>query len=407
MKFLNTFFALLLSVFCFAQKKYDVVITNITVINTSTGKAEKGKNIYIKNDQIEITSEVKKIAEPKVQINGTGNYFMPALFDMHVHYPDQHAERFFKLQTAAGIATSRVMKTLPEATEQYKNYTDIPNLKLAYNFFGKETYPLDSIATIISSLKRKGYHFIKIFGIKNEAFFDEVMAAALKNNITVCGHALSNIAANKLLSSGYKSIEHVGYFDKAKTNEALDSLVKIAVKNNVFVCPTLDWSMMVYHSIPQDSLKYRSGYAIGNKLYNIDWDTTYNSFNKTAITQRKQYADFMRNDVAKKIEILKKMRANGLMIIAGSDAEEPYQTPGFSLVDELLLIKKAGYSNLELLKMVTENPMLYFGNKISDNKDFILLSENPLTNISNLSTVKYLIKGSKVTDTKKLIETIK
>ena len=407
MKFLITLFALLFFILSYAQKKYDVVITNVTVINVSSGKTEKPKNVYINDKGIEISTEKKKVSASKVQINGTGKFFMPALYDMHVHYPEYNAERFFKLQTAAGIATSRVMKTLPEDPLVDTVHFDLPYLKLAYNFFGKETYTADSVATIINSLKLKGYHFIKIFGIKNEAYFDEVMAAAKKNDITVCGHALSNIPAQKLLSSGYKSIEHVGLFNKAKSPEALDSLIKLAIKNKVFVCPTLDWSLMVYHSIPEDSLKYRAGYAIGNKLYNVEWDTTYKSYSTTSETKRKQYAEYMKADVAKKIEILKKMRALGLTVIAGSDAEEPYQTPGFSIVDELMLIQKAGYSNSELLKMVTENPMLYFGKQISENKDFILLSANPFLNIANLSTVQYVIKGGTVIDTKKLIQNIK
>ena len=217
MKFLITLFALLFFILSYAQKKYDVVITNVTVINVSSGKTEKPKNVYINDKGIEISTEKKKVSASKVQINGTGKFFMPALYDMHVHYPEYNAERFFKLQTAAGIATSRVMKTLPEDPLVDTVHFDLPYLKLAYNFFGKETYTADSVATIINSLKLKGYHFIKIFGIKNEAYFDEVMAAAKKNDITVCGHALSNIPAQKLLSSGYKSIEHVGLFDKAKS----------------------------------------------------------------------------------------------------------------------------------------------------------------------------------------------
>jgi hypothetical protein len=223
----------------------------------------------------------------------------------------------------------------------------------------------------------------------------------------VCGHPLGKaVPATKLLVSGYKSMEHVGYFDKAKTPEALDSLIDLAVKNSVFVCPTLDWVMMAYHAVAKDSFQYRAGYAVGNKLYANVWDTTYNNTHTQLGIQAEQYKNYAIADIAKKIGILTKMRAKGVKIIAGSDAEEPYQTPGFSLLDELKLIQKAGFTNAELLQMVTTNADLFW-NKKTKQTDYILLSKNPLENIENIGTVEYVIKGSEVIDTKKLLESIK
>jgi imidazolonepropionase-like amidohydrolase len=364
---------------------------------------------------------------------------------MHVHFPEHNIERFLNLQTVAGITNCRIMKsneytlryaTIPEKPvivkkdtfnmvehaknnkknkvhgnlrrdtefEERKKY--FPAMKISYNFFGNETYKTDSIATVINSLKAKGYDFIKVFGVKNDEQFDAIMAAAKANNIMVCGHALGKINAKKLLASGYKSIEHVGYFDKAKSPEALDTLIDLAIKNNVFVCPTLDWVMMAYQAANKDSFQYRAGYAIGTKLYGQEWDTTYTNNTKQFAGQVKQYKDFADKDIAKKISILAKMRAKGVKIIAGSDAEEPYQTPGFSLIDELRLIQKAGFTNAELLKMITTNADLFWNKKIKQT-DYILLSKNPLDNISNLESVEYVIKGNEVIDTKKLLESIK
>jgi imidazolonepropionase-like amidohydrolase len=416
MRILFIAIAFLLSFSTFAQKNsYDLVINNIKFIDVNTGKLFPPSNVYIKNGVVEITNKMMKIAAPKEQIDGTGKYFMPALYDMHVHFPEQNAERFFQLQTAAGITNCRIMKSTKETVAFSRTAKNIPAMKISYNFFGNETYKTDSIATVINSLKAKGYHFIKVLGVKNEEYFDAIMAVAKANDIMVCGHALGKINAKKVLASGYKSIEHVGYFDRAKSPEALDSLIDLAVKNNVFICPTLDWSMMVYHSVPEDSLQYRAGYTIGKKLYNIEWDTAYAATNKQLAGKEKQSADFMRNGVANKIAILAKMRAKGVKIIAGSDAEEPYQTPGFSLLDELKLIQKAGFTNAELLQMVTINAKNFFSNNLANPKmrtlektnGYILLSKNPLEDINNLGTVEYVIKGSEVIDTKKLLESIK
>lgn len=383
---------------------YDVVINNVNVIDVNTGKVTPNMLVLIKNDVIEITNKMVKIAEPKVQIDGRGKYFMPALNDMHVHYPEYYAERFFKLQTAAGITNIRVMKK-PNEVEIFQAAKEIPEMKTAYNFFGNESYNLDSVAIIINSLKDRKYDFIKAFGVRDEAFFDAMMKAAKANNIMVCGHALGKVPAKKLLASGYKSIEHVGYFDKAKTPLALDTLMDLALKNNVFVCPTLDWVMMGYQATPKETFKNRAGFDIGTKLYGIYWDTTYTNNTKQFGGQEKQYKEFAEKDVANKIAILRRMRAKGIKIIAGSDAEEPYQTPGFSLLDELKQIQKAGYTNLELIKMVTINADLFW-NKKTKPTDFILLSKNPLADINNIGTVEYVIKSGTSINCKKLLEDI-
>jgi imidazolonepropionase-like amidohydrolase len=420
MRILFTAIAFSLSFSALAQKNsYDLVINNVNLVDVNTGKTTPATNVYIKNGVAEITNKMMKIPAPKKQIDGTGKYFMPALYDMHVHFPENNAERFFQLQTAAGITHCRIMKSTKETVAFSKKAKNSPAMKISYNFFGDETYKKDSIPLVIKSLKGKGYDFIKVFGVKNEEQFDAIIAAAKANNIMVCGHALGKVPAKKLLASGYKSIEHVGYFDKAKTPEALDSLIDLAIKNNVFVCPTLDWVMMGYQAANKDSFQYRAGYATGTKLYGTEWDTTYTNNTKQFGGQEKQYKDYAINDVAKKIAILVKMRAKGVKIIAGSDAEEPYQTPGFSLLDELKLIQKAGFTNAELLQMVTTNASEFNNfnpNPIKVNKRmdlasakayYILLSKNPLENIDNIGTVEYVIKGSEIIDTKKLLDSIK
>jgi imidazolonepropionase-like amidohydrolase len=391
-----------------AQKAdFDVLITNTNFIDVNRNKVVQEKDIVIKDGNMILTKVNPKDITCKKVINGRGKYIMSALYDMHVHFPDQNAERFFQLQTAAGITNCRIMKSTKETVAFTKKAKKIPSMKISYNFFANVTYNIDSIPLIIKTLKGKGYDFIKVFGVKDEAHFDAIMASAKANDIMVCGHALGKVLpAKKLLVSGYKSIEHLGYFDKANTPEAVDSLIDLAVKNNVFVCPTLDWVMMAYHAVPKDSFQYRAGYAIGNKLYANVWDTTYENAHKQLGTQAEQYKKFAIADIAKKIDILSKMRAKGVKIIAGSDAEEPYQTSGFSLLDELKLIQRAGFSNSELLQMITTNADLFW-NKKTKQTDYILLSKNPLENIENIGTVEYVIKGSEVIDTKKLLESIK
>jgi hypothetical protein len=176
----------------------------------------------------------------------------------------------------------------------------------------------------------------------------------------------------------------------------------LAAKNDLYICPTLDWVQMVYHSVPKEKLSERSGYAIGNKFYGVEWDTSYTSLTKQLGSENsKKYADYMSKDLEKKIKILALIRSKNINVIAGSDAEEPYQTPGFSLIEELKLIQKAGYSNYDLLKTCTINAATFFHEEkilgtVQQGKqaNLIILSKNPLSDIKNLETVEIVIKGS-------------
>ena len=77
-----------LSFSTFAQnKQYDLVINNVNLIDVNTGKTTPAMNVYVKNGIAEITNKMMKIPAPKQQIDGTGKYFMPSLYDMHAHKP--------------------------------------------------------------------------------------------------------------------------------------------------------------------------------------------------------------------------------------------------------------------------------------------------------------------------------
>jgi imidazolonepropionase-like amidohydrolase len=404
-----------MSITGFAQVQFDVLIKNVSLLRMKNDKIEKNTTVGIKDGKIIYTGKFTATQKAVQTIDGTGKFLMPGLYDMHVHWPDNNATRFFQLQTLAGIGTSRIMSSEP-ATIDFKNNRAAVAPRLIVGFPVRSSLDIapEKAAYLVDSIKNAGYNFIKLYSIKNEILFDAIMAAAKKNNLFVCGHALANIQPEKLMASGYRSIEHVGYFDKIKSETALDSLLDIALKNGTFICPTLDWTNMVYHSYAKDSLPLRAGYAIGEKLYHIQWDTTYAATTKQLGADEKKYKDYMANDVAKKIKILQKIHAKKILIIAGSDAEEPYQTPGFSLIEELLLIQKAGLSNYDLLKTVTINPAVYFNEQHKTGivekgmqANLILLAKNPLADIKNLETVISNIINGKVVEAAALTEQIK
>jgi imidazolonepropionase-like amidohydrolase len=378
------------------SQKFDILINNINIIPIAKDTVLQNQCIGIKANKIVCIGRNIKATAAK-NIDGTNKYIMPSMTDMHIHWPEIDAEKYLKLCIAAGITKVRVMNSKPEAIGfvHASNKNNLPQLIVGFPIRENSIKNVKDIPRLIDSIKKAKYDFIKIFSLDTSIYFKPLMAAAKLNNMTVCGHAIANVPAKEVLESGYKSIEHVGYLDKTK-NGKLDTLLQLFAANKTFICPTLDWEMMVYHSYPYDSLPNRMGYKIGYDLYKTNWDTTYANVTKSIPeTDRKKYEDFMANRVKNKIQILAKAKLLNISILAGSDAEEPFQTPGFTLIEEMLLIQKAGYTNYELLKTATINPAIYFNEQkvagtieLNKHANLIILTKNPLEDIKNLQTVE-------------------
>jgi imidazolonepropionase-like amidohydrolase len=402
--------------FTVVAQKGTMVINNVHVISMTADTVYRNQQVILQKGKIAGMRPMYMVNILKGAIDGRGQYLMPALYDMHIHWPaDGKALQYFRLCTVAGIGTVRMMKSEPEALTFRKNNrhrNDLPQQIIGYPIYPTDSLKVEQAATLAETVKSKGYDFIKIFGLSRPEIYPALLRSAQHDGLALCGHALGNLAAKDVLNSGYRSVEHVGYFDKLHGN-ALDSLIAVARMNGTYVCPTLDWANMVYHSYPKSDLPKRAGYAEGVALYQKVWDSAYAATEKELGGDLKRYADFMTQNVQQKMDVLKKLYQAGIPLLAGSDAEEPYQAPGFTLVEELLLMQKAGLSNFELLKTATVNAAAYFKKpQLTGTVEkgsagaMILLDKNPLEDIRNLTTVRYMIKNGQVIDCAALLRSM-
>ena len=113
--------------------------------------------------------------------------------------------------------------------------------------------------------------------------------------------------------------------------------------------------------------------------------------------------DWVKNnllDAQQRAEIIKKYHEYGILIVAGTDAQEGQMDFSTDFFLELELYKMAGLSNLEILKTATGNASLAFGLpigqlRVGSNATMVLLKENPLDNIENLKSVEQVWKDGK------------
>lgn len=93
---------------------------------------------------------------------------------------------------------------------------------------------------------------------------------------------------------------------------------------------------------------------------------------------------------------------NGVLILAGTDVNNPFCLPGFALQQELINLHAAGLTNLQALQAATLNPakFLYRENELGSVTagklaDLLVLDDDPLADISNTQKINAVVVNGK------------
>jgi hypothetical protein len=111
---------------------------------------------------------------------------------------------------------------------------------------------------------------------------------------------------------------------------------------------------------------------------------------------------FYHKEFKKQLEVVGAMQRSGVGIIAGTDVIYFFCFPGFSLHDELALLVQAGLTPREALQTATLNPARFLGiekdfGAIEKGRmaDLVLLSANPLEDITNTKKIEAVVFGGR------------
>jgi len=114
----------------------------------------------------------------------------------------------------------------------------------------------------------------------------------------------------------------------------------------------------------------------------------------------------LREEIVKRsLEIVGKMQANGVRIMAGTDIAAPNVFPGSSLHEDLAYLVEAGLTPMQALQASTKNPAEFLGKlqtqgTIEQGKfaDLLLLDASPLDDIHNTQKIRALVLRGKLWD---------
>ncbi|MBK6835956.1 MAG: amidohydrolase family protein [Bacteroidetes bacterium] len=404
----------------FSQTRSTIIIKDANIISMKDEKLSGLKSILIKDGKIVQIDDYAKIKKTKTAyiIDAKGKYLMPGLADMHVHLPaSSKIDTLLLTNLAAGITHVRVMNN-EEAQLQTKarlvKDAGIASPKMHYSFLVTKDmkYTAKQFDSLVKDVKQKGYDFIKLFSIADEDAFTNLMTSANKNKIMVCGHFPSAVSIDKVINSGFKSIEHLGGYDKLKDSTQLSAVIKLSKEKGMYNCPTLDYDVMAAYQRFPDDYKNRLVFSFAPKKLLDAWESEYkkgveeNGGADKILEFKNKYNPVFKN----KLSIIKKLADANCNLLMGSDPGSPFQMAGFNVYEEMLLWSKAGISNYQILRAATIIPAQFFGQdrnwgsiEIGKDGDVIILEKNPLENILNIGTVETTICNGKVYKNKEIL----
>ena len=353
-------------------------------------------------------------------IDLSGKYVIPGLFDMHAHvagvkknsFNQTHSEEILHKLLAFGITTIRNPGGPTDQSVNLKSNVSSekiigPQIFTAGTLLNSHNISIPFVEMKVNSVlevneeislqAKSGVDFIKLYVGLTPDLVKEAINKAHSLGLKVIGHLYLTSwkdAANYnidflthgvpvnpyLLSSQDREIfiehgngpfDHFFWLELAKINSnEINEMIESLVKNNVYVDPTLS----VYESMTKDNP------ASPQHLW------------------------------PKVLQLTKKMYESGVKLLAGTDIPNFDLEPGQSLHHELQLLEKAGIPISNIIQIATKNAAEALGisnstGTIEEGKqaDLLVLSSNPLENISNIKDIEIVLNNGKVVDRTSLL----
>lgn len=399
----------------------DVVLRDVTVVDTHDGTRLPNRDVHIEGDTIARVTPTGGESAATV-VEGHGRYVVPGYLDMHAHplgWGDQSGT--LALMLASGVTGFRQMAGTPELLAQKRSGTlpqdtaaalAVPGMPLIALFNAGD--PDTAVATIREQ-HAQGADFIKIVET-TPAVFEAALAEASRLGIPVAGHLPTGIDVREASRLGMRCVEHVGpglgvlascsddeaavrvvpeqppvrampqldeqmmanlrkmvinpllrYDDGevARLRRAIDTfnedkareLAELLAANDTWQCPTLIRERTMHHA-------HEPAYRDDPDLRYVatetldDWRQAAEGFARRSPEAHAVYRD----TYELLLRVVKVFDDAGVPMLAGSDScGAGWEVPGIALHQEFDELARAGLSPLRVLQMTTVDGARFLG----------------------------------------------
>jgi imidazolonepropionase-like amidohydrolase len=219
--------------------KNGLVLSNVTIVDTHTGKLTPKATIVIEGGKITeiMRSESTAAGVAGQRIDGHGKFVVPGYWDMHAHpFNNPNLKENLSLMLAYGITGVRQMAGSPELLKERREGKLVPStpapellampgdLLLPTN----AGTPKAAVAEV-GKQKAEGADFIKTIQVSPDAFFAS-LAEAKRVGLPYEGHLSTGVSAAKASEAGMRSIEHLGAGEGMLVDCSIDeAAVRLAI----------------------------------------------------------------------------------------------------------------------------------------------------------------------------------
>lgn len=447
---------LILTLFCIisckTEEHYDLAIQKVTIFESENQTVLDNKTILIKNDTIaEIVGADEKISAKEI-IEGKGRLVTSGFIDTHIHlrqmldlapknppkilndtYRKKLAEKVLSYGTTTVLDMGQLESWMPITIDWQKNHSqDYPNYFMTgAAMISKGNRPdvhhieVEDPVQKIQEYDSIGSGYIKLYSKLNIDDMYIIAKEAKKRNMNMYAHTegIGKVTIPQAMEVGVKDFEH--FFTVLPS--VLDYKVHWGLMEKRFGLNPYnhidDWSayMLFFFEYIKESPE------LDSKLLNLldqmaekkatisttihvlaaaaEETSFFSSFNHFPIRDKPQFPDYtseqrlhIKKALKTTLSYLKIAHDKGINIRIGTDNREA----GQSMISELNLLSKAGFSTADILQIATWNGAkamnldnMYGSVKLGYKADLVLFSENPFDDYKHFNSQKTIIKGGK------------
>ncbi len=415
----------------------DLVFHNVNVFDSETGKVLRNRVVTVHGNRIAAVATSDTAGAGAERIDGGGGMLLPGLWDMHTHVSDDDG----LLNIAAGVTTVRDLANdtdeLEARRKRFDSGVEIGPRVIAAGFLdgpGKYQAPtkvlVDTEQKVHDAIARYaalGYPQIKVYSSIKPELVPVIIADAHKRGMRVGGHVPATMFADQFVRAGADELQHINFVflnffrdvtetrtparftEPGKRAASLDldsaevrDFIALLKSRHVVVDPTLSTFESTYRARPgtvdpsfaavanRMPTQLRRGFLAGGLPAEGETDALY----------RKSYANM--------VAMVGRLHRAGVQIVAGTDT-----LVGFGLHRELELYREAGIPASEILQIATLKAAQVMKRdtelgSIEKGKlaDLVLISGDPMSDISAMRNTKLVVKDGVVFDPAKIYEAI-
>ena len=380
----------------------NIALVGATVIDMTGAGAIPNATVVVSNGRITAVGPTPHTPYPPGTrvIDATGKTIVPGLWDNHAHL---HQIEWIPAYFAAGVTSVRDMGSewpllVAMRNEITKGSVNGPSLFFAglVDGPGPQGFGEFSAATpeegraIVRRYHAMGFEMIKIYLALAPDVTGAIIREAHAQGMMVTGHIPTSMELHAAIDSGMDQVAHFPVRGDLTTEDGKKQIAHFVEKHIAFD-PTASWGEIGGKSAQeplqniQPVLQHLPAPLLQNRIAGLG-----NGQSDTATAHAR---------LARTLANINAAHAAGVPIITGTDEG----VPAYSVYREIELFAKAGFTNMEALQAATSiSARLMRVEKdlgtVERGKraDLLVLDANPLENISNIRSVRYVMKDGRM-----------